>query len=77
MPIVVAIGDGGVLDVHEHPRQERYPNQRVRVVRCDRYSFLGPSVEAEDQLFLKTIIPSRKVTRDYLRAEDETKGESP
>src|SRR5699024_12780051 len=71
------IGDGGVLDVYEHPRQERYPNQRVLVVHCDGYAFLVPYVEAEDHLFLKAIIPSRRATRDYLRSEDETKGQAP
>jgi len=75
--IVVAIGDGGVLDVYEHPRQERYPNQRVLVVHCDGYAFLVPYVEAEDHLFLKAIIPSRRATRDHLRSEDETKGQAP
>lgn len=75
--IVIAISDGGVLDVYEHPNRERYPQQRILVVRCDDYAFLVPYVEAEDHLFLKTIIPSRKATRDYLRARDETEGELP
>lgn len=70
--IVVAIGDQGLLDVYEHPNRAQYPNQRVLVVACDGYAYLVPYVEDENHLFLKTVIPSRKATRDYLsRGADE------
>ena len=32
----------------------------------DGYAYLVPFVEQEDHFFLKTVIPSRKATRDYL-----------
>lgn len=64
--VVVAIGEGGLLDVLAHPNPERYPRQRVAVVAVDGYAMLVPYVEADDHLFLKTVIPSRKATRDYL-----------
>jgi putative transposon-encoded protein len=67
--IVVAIGSGGLLDVLAHPNQERYPRQRVLVIAADGYVYLVPSVEESDHFFLKTIIPSRKATRDYLKPE--------
>jgi hypothetical protein len=35
-------------------------------VAADNYVYLVPFVEEEDYFFLKTIIPSRKATRDYL-----------
>ena len=63
--IVVAIQDDGLLDIYRHPNQQRYPNQRILVVGCDGYAYLVPYVEDGDHLFLKTIIPSRKATRDY------------
>jgi hypothetical protein len=60
------------LDVLAHPNQEKYPRQRVLVVACDSYAFLVPFVEEEDYFFLKTVIPSRKATRDYLnQGEDD------
>lgn len=34
---------------------------------ADNYVFLVPFVEDEGYFFLKTIIPSRKATRDYLQ----------
>lgn len=66
--IVVAIESGGLLDVLAHPNQAKYPRQRVLVVACDDYAYLVPFVEEEVYFFLKTVIPSRKATRDYLDA---------
>ena len=69
--IVVAIANDDLLDVYEHPNKDRYPNQRVLVVACDGYAYLVPYVEEEQHLFLKTVIPSRKATRDYLTNRNE------
>jgi hypothetical protein len=65
--MVVAIEAGGLLDILSHPNRERYPNQKILVVSCAAYAYLIPFVEEADHYFLKTIIPSRKATRDYLR----------
>ncbi|MBL8502508.1 MAG: BrnT family toxin [Rhodocyclaceae bacterium] len=65
--IVVAIESGGLLDILAHPNQARYPRQRVLVVASDGYCYLVPYVEEDDHFFLKTVIPSRKATRDYLK----------
>ena len=64
--IVVAIEGGGLLDILTHPNPAKYPRQRVLVVASDNYVYLVPFVEEDDYFFLKTIIPSRKATRDYL-----------
>ncbi|GIX47526.1 MAG: hypothetical protein KatS3mg131_1737 [Candidatus Tectimicrobiota bacterium] len=58
---------GDLLDVLEHPNQERYPGQRIFVVNIDDYAYLVPFVESESEVFLKTVIPSRKATDIYLR----------
>lgn len=68
--MVVAIDAGGLLDVLTHPNAEKYPNQRVLVVAYDDYAYLVPFVEEDDYFFLKTVIPSRKATRDYLTTGD-------
>jgi uncharacterized DUF497 family protein len=64
--VLVHIQNGGVLDVLKHPNPERYPNQRIIVLNIDGYVWLVPFVKAGGSRFLKTIIPSRKATRDYL-----------
>ena len=67
--IVLAIEAGGLLDELRHPNPDKYPNQLVFVVVLDDYAYLVPYVEEVDYYFLKTIIPSRKATRDYLLKE--------
>ena len=64
--VVVAVESGGLLDILTHPNQARYPRQRILVVASDDYVYLVPFVDEEGYFFLKTIIPSRKATRDYL-----------
>ena len=63
--VVVAIESGGLLDILSHPNPKKYPRQRILVVELDRYVHLVPFVEEKAHFFLKTIIPSRKATRDY------------
>ena len=72
--IVLAIEADGLLDVVQHPNAGKYPNQLVFIVALDGYVHLVPFVEESDYYFLKTIIPSRKATRDYLlrSSRDET-----
>lgn len=65
--VVVAIELGGLLDVLIHPNTRKYPNQRLLVVTWDGYAYLVPYVEETEHFFLKTIIPSRKATREYLK----------
>lgn len=60
-----------VLDIVEHPNQKKYPNQQLLVVEINNYVYLVPFVEDENSKFLKTIIPSRKATRDYLGGKNE------
>lgn len=64
--VVVTIESGGLLDIVAHPNPAKYPQQRVLIVEMDNYVYLVPVVEESDYFFLKTIIPSRKATRDYL-----------
>jgi uncharacterized DUF497 family protein len=63
--IVVAVESGGLLDIVNHPNQAKYPKQRVLVVAIDNYAYLVPFVEEDEHYFLKTVIPSRKATRDH------------
>lgn len=68
--MVVAIEGGGLRDILAHPNAQKYPRQQVLVVVHDSYAYLVPFVEEDDYFFLKTVIPSRKATRDYLNQGD-------
>jgi hypothetical protein len=64
--VVLAIEADGLLDIVQHPNSGKYPNQLVFIVTLDGYVHLVPFAEEGDYYFLKTVIPSRKATRDYL-----------
>jgi len=65
--VVLLVERGEVLDTIEHPNQERYPGQKIAIVMIDTYVYLVPYVEHNEEIFLKTIIPSRKATNKYMR----------
>lgn len=69
--IVVGIHLGNEVDIYDYPNQDRYPGQKISVVIIDDFAFLVPYVESDDEIFLKTIIPSRKATKQYLGEKDE------
>ncbi len=64
--VIFWIAQGGLLDVLEHHNPERYPDQRLFIVNVDGYAYIVPFVEDDEAIFLKTVIPSRKMTRQYL-----------
>jgi uncharacterized DUF497 family protein len=64
--IVYLMENNGLLDVVTHPNAEKYPRQKMFVVNIDEYAYLVPFVESEEEIFLKTVIPSRKATKKYL-----------
>ena len=68
--IVLNIELGNEVDIFEHPNQDKYPGQRISVVVVEKYAYLVPFVESSDEIFLKTIIPSRKATKEYVRNAD-------
>ena len=65
--VVFHMANGDVLDVIRHPNKDRYPDQMVIVLNIDGYVFLVPYIKDKGTRFLKTIIPSRKATKEYLR----------
>ena len=69
--VVFYIERGEMLDDYVHPNQKAYPGQRIMVIGIDNYAYLVPYVENEEELFLKTIIPSRKATQKYLGENNE------
>jgi len=64
--IVFSISRNGLMDILEHPDQQRYPGQRIFIVNVDDYAYIVPFIEDKKTIFLKTIIPSRKMTKKYL-----------
>ncbi len=63
--VVFAIMNEQVIEVIPHPNQQKYPKQLIYVVELDEYVYLVPFVQDAEVIFLKTIIPSRKATKQY------------
>ena len=66
-----AVAEGGLLDVLEHPNRKRYGRQKLFVVQWADYVYLVPFVETEKEIFLKTIIPSRKFMKKHRRSHEK------
>jgi uncharacterized DUF497 family protein len=65
--IIVNINLGNELDIYDHPNKEHYPNQKISVVQVEGSIYLVPYVENDEEIFLKTIIPSRKAGKQESR----------
>jgi len=65
--VVILMEKGEILDTIELPNQNKYPRQKIAMVVIEDYVYLVPYVESNDEIFLKTIIPSRKATNKYVR----------
>lgn len=64
--VIFHLTHDGLLDTIEHPNQKQYPGQRLFIINVDGYAHIVPFVEDDDVIFLKTIVPSRKMTKLYL-----------
>lgn len=67
--IIAAIDNDQLLDILDHPNQDKYGHQRIYVVDVKGYIYLVPFVESDEEIFLKTIIPSRKAKRKYPKGD--------
>lgn len=65
--VALAIEEGRVLDIIETPNTQKHPNQKMYVININDYVYLVPFVRDGDVAFLKTIFPSRKFTKLYLK----------
>ncbi len=64
--VIFSIMHDGLLDTIEHPNSDKYANQKIFIINIEDYIYLVPFVESDESVFLKTIIPSRKMTKKYL-----------
>lgn len=72
--IIMAIDSGHLKDIINHPNPKKYKHQKIYVIEIENYIYLVPLVkQKENEVFLKTIFPSRKLTKQYLGGNDEKK----
>jgi len=66
--VVILMEREDVIETIEHPNQDKYSGQKIAIVRIDNYAYLVPYIQESEEIFLKTIIPSRKATKKYVRS---------
>ncbi len=73
--VILAMEAGNLLDDIRHPNRQRYPNQDIFIIFIEmkNYVYLVPYLETESEIFLKTVIPSRKMTKRYKKGGKDAK----
>ncbi len=57
-----------LVDIKDNPARE---NQRMMLFEYKNYIWLVPFVQKGDEIFLKTLYPSRKYTKLYKKEKDK------
>ncbi|MGR3176521.1 MAG: toxin [Candidatus Anammoxibacter sp.] len=68
--IIFHLSQGDIWKTSDHPDQEKYPGQKIYFVIIEDYVYLVPYIKGKEYIFLKTIIPNRKATKDYINEKE-------
>jgi len=63
--VIFHLSQGDVWKTADHPDQTNYPGQKIYFVIIENYIYAVPHIIEKEDIFLKTIIPSRKATKRY------------
>jgi len=69
--VVTQINDDNILDIIKHPNQQKYSNQKIYIICLQNYVHMIPFIKDEKEIFLKTIVPSRKMHKLYKGCDNE------
>lgn len=69
--VVKALESGGLIKTEEHHNKKKYRNQKIYSVNIQDYVYLVPFVEDNEKIFLKTVYPSRKATKKYIKKGEQ------
>ena len=72
--VITKINEDGILDIIKHPNTKKYPDQKLYIIELFGYIYMVPFVKSEDEIFLKTVIPSRKLYKLYKGGQDRADG---
>jgi len=64
--VIEAINSDKIITIIKHPNIKRYPNQKQYIININNYVYVVPFVRNDEEIFLKTIIPNRKLVKKYL-----------
>jgi len=69
--VLVTIANHKILDILKHHNPKKYPKQKILIVEINNYAYLVPFVEDKEKIFLKTIIPNHKATKNYILSKQK------
>ena len=69
--VIYHLSQGDVWKISDHPNQIKYPDQKIYFDIINNYIYLVPFIREKHQIFLKTIIPSRKATQEYKKTIED------
>lgn len=69
--VIEAITKNKILDDLKHKNSKKYPRQKMLVIKINNYAYAVPYVinKQRGTIFLKTVYPSRVLTKKYLKKE--------
>ena len=67
--VIKALESGRQLNIEDQHNKKKYGNQKIFIVEIGNYAYIVPFIEDEEKVFLKTIYPSRKATKKYIKNE--------
>jgi uncharacterized DUF497 family protein len=67
--IMFALNDGNFYKIEEHYNQDEYNHQSILYIEIKEYIYIVPFVENSEEIFFKTVIPSRKYTKIFLKGK--------
>ena len=65
--VVFYLSKGKLITILENPNQEEYKDQKIYLINIEDYVYYVPFKEFNNEINLITIIPSRKMTKKFLR----------
>lgn len=69
LEVVEAIENNKVLKSIDNPNKKKFPKQKMMLINIKNYIYIVPYIEDENEVFLKTIYPSRKYTKRLLKVK--------
>ncbi len=69
--VIYCIHNDKILDIRPHPNQKKYSNQSIYIIEINDYAYIVPFIQKGHTIFLKTIFPSRKATKLYLKTNED------
>lgn len=65
--VLLALNEGNFYKIEEHYNQEKYTHQSILYIEIRNYIYTVAFVQDDEEIFLKTVIPSRKYTKIFLK----------